>query len=200
MHAHQNNPPSERYSSLPASLSVLSPALDFRPAYVCVPSLIAESRLLTLLRAPLPRQTRLPPRLAITLREPLTRLDHLNNVYPLLDSHKGSGGKHADPGDSRVHLVGASHLHGCGGEGAGEEHGGFGSGGRAGLDGRGVVEVGEEGRGEEGRAEGEEVEGDEEDFVHGAEGEEDFLWVVVSICFVTVLHTRFPVEQRTLLE
>jgi hypothetical protein len=36
--------------------------------------------------------------------------------------------------------------------------------------------VAKEGGREERRAEGEEVEGDEEDLVHGAEREEDFLW------------------------
>ena len=148
------------------------------------------SHLLTLLGTP-PRQTRLPPRLPVTLSKPLTRLDHLYHIDPLLDSHKGSRGKHADPRDRRVHLVGTSHLHGCGGERTGEEHGGFRSGRRTGLDGGWVVEVGEQGGREERGAEGEEVEGDEEHFVHEAEGEENFLSKLLVYALWPVLHTRY---------
>ena len=123
----------------------------------------------------LPRQSSLLPHLAITLRQPLARLDHLHNIDPLLKRHDRRARKHADPRDCRVHLVCSCHLHGSCREGAREEHGGFRGGGRAGLEGGRVVEVGEEGGREERRTEGEQVEGDEEDFVHGAEGEEDFL-------------------------
>ena len=154
------------------------------------------SHLLALLRTTPPRQTRLPPRLPITLSKPLARLDHLHNIYPLLNSHKGGRGKHADPRNRGIHLVGTSHLHGCRRERASKEHGGFGSGGRARLDGGWVVEVGEEGGREERRAEGEEVEGDEEHFVHEAQGEKNLLLELLAYA----LRRKTSADKRTLLE
>jgi hypothetical protein len=56
-----------------------------------------------------------------------------------------------------------------------EEYRGLWGGGRAGLDRSWDLLVTQKGGREERRGEGEQVEGDEEQFVHGAEGEEDFL-------------------------
>lgn len=123
----------------------------------------------------LPGKARQPPSLTVAFGKPLARCLHLNTVDPLLDQHEWQRYQHADPRNSRVHLVGASHFHSGSRERASEEHGGLGGGRRARLEGRGVFEVGEESGREEGGAEGEKVQGDEEDLVHGAEGEEDFL-------------------------
>jgi hypothetical protein len=122
-----------------------------------------------------PRQTSLPPRFPVALSKPLARLDHLHNVDVLLQRHNRRRSQSQDPREGRVHFVRASHLHSACRPRACEEYRGLWGGGRAGLDRSWDLLVTQKGGREERRGEGEQVEGDEEQFVHGAEGEEDFL-------------------------
>lgn len=107
---------------------------------------VGIGRLLPLPRFRLRREACLPPRLPVPLSKPLARLDHLHNIDPLLEEHDGRRSKHQDPRHGGIHLVGSRHLHGGSREWAGEEHRGFRSGGRAGLNGRRGLGVREEGR------------------------------------------------------
>lgn len=123
--------------------------------------------------------------LNVNLGEPAAGLDELNDIDDVLGKHDGETEAGEDPGDGRVHLVGAGELEGGGAEGVGEElleqggvHGG------AGLDvgaARLLDRLDEVGR-EERRGKGEEVEGDEEEFVEAAKDEEDSLVLSVSGC------------------
>ena len=139
------------------------------PINIVIPSLPLPPRLLQ----------RLHPIHPITLRQPLTRLNQLQHINPLLNKHHRRAAQRQDPGHHTVHFVRARHLHRARAEGTREEEGGgrlVGSDGGGGLV-CGEARGGEEGGGDEGAAEAEEVEGYEEEFVEGAEGEEDDLRV-----------------------
>lgn len=138
------------------------------------------------------RQPQLPPLRPIPLRQPLTRLNQLHTVEPLLEQHHWSADAGDGPGDGAVHFVGAGEFHCPGGAGGGEEGGGGVGGGPGEGGGAGGGGGGEEGGGEGGGGEGEEVEGYEEEFVEGADGEEDVLGVLVGFVFGGM-------EGRTLL-
>lgn len=108
----------------------------------------------------------------IALSQPLARLDELLDVDQLLAEHDGEADGREDPRNRAVELVGAGHLHCVGAPRGCPEDGGAGRGaGGAGIFTFALEEIGGEFRG----GEGEEVERDEEEFVEGAEEEENFL-------------------------
>ena len=133
-------------------------------------------------RLPLGQPLR-PPLLPIHLRQPLTSLNKLHDIDRLLRRHDGEAHAREDPGDQRVHLVGARELQRRSAVGVREELGEkrrVDLGARVKLVGAGGADGLQERGGEERRGEGEEVEGDEEELVCGAEDEEDGLAYGVS--------------------
>jgi hypothetical protein len=84
--------------------------LDFLLLYHTSYSLSLSAMVQNLLR--LLGQTSLCAICEITLGEPLTGLDDLNNVDPLLEKHDGSRDGDQDPRDGTIHLVcsACSHL------------------------------------------------------------------------------------------
>lgn len=169
------------------TLALLFPLLSFRQktsialeisarTYTTLPFSPPLLLLLALSPAAAPTQPLRPPTLSIPLRKPLARLHQLHDVEYLLARHDGEADTRDDPGPEGVHLVGARELHRPGAAGRGEDVARR-VGRAAGL--RGGARVSgvrwEEGWGEDWGGEGEEVKSDEEEFVEGAEDEEDGL-------------------------
>lgn len=129
------------------------------------------------------------PVLPVSLGQPLAGLPELHAVDVLLEEHDGCADDSERPRKAAIHLVGAGHLHSGGGEGRGEEHRGFGLGGRARVEGQRLGNVavgGKEGGRDNGRREAEEIESDEEELVESAGDEEDPL-LRFKVSFVNLL-------------